>query len=114
VSILEEPAIIEKLIELDARALEINKKRRNQLKFLASRYKEEEQEIVNNYNKQIEEETREITKKIVQEAQQEINQMKLKNKEILKTMEQDFENSLKDITDEIMRQIFQFSRENNG
>ncbi len=113
-SILEEPAIIEKLIELDARALEINKKRKKQLKYLASRYKEEEQEIVNNYNKQIEEETRVITKKIVQEAQQEIDQMKLKNKEILKTMEQDFENTLKDITDEIMRQIFQFSRENNG
>ena len=112
--LLEEQEIIEKLIELDARALEINTKRKKQLTDLANRYKEEEQEIINNYKKQIEEETKKITQKIVQKAQHEINQMKLKNRGILKTMEVDFEKSLKDITDEIMIQIFQFTRENNG
>ena len=112
--ILEEQTIIENLIEFDARAIEIEAKRKKQLKELTNRYKKEEQEIVNHYQKQIEEETREITQKIFQEAQQEVDQLKLKNKEVLEKMEWEFDKSLTNITDEIVKRIFEFKKENHG
>ncbi len=107
VFILEEQDTIEELIELDSRAFEINSKRKKQLIDITSQYKKEEENIIAEYKKQIEDETREVAQRILQEAQQEIEQMRIKNREALEGMELDFEKSSKEITEEIMRKIFQ-------
>ena len=67
-----------------------------------------------NYASQIEDETRKTAKKILKEAQQEVDQLKLDTKEVLETMEREFEKSLKNITDEILKRIFDINRESHG
>jgi len=111
---LEEQAIIERLIELDARAIDISAKRKKQLEELEGRHKEEEQEMLKDYASQIEDETKKSTKKILQEAQQEVDQLKLNTKEVLENMELKFGKSLKNITDEILKRIFDINRESHG
>ncbi len=111
---MEEQTIMEKLIELDNRAAEINARRKKQIAELANRNKEEEQEILSAYTKQIEEETKKIAQKIVQEAQEEVDQLKLNTNEVLVNMEREFEKSLQGITDEIVKRIFTFNRESHG
>ncbi len=112
--ILDEQEIIEKLIELDVRALTINSRRKNQLVEITNQYKKEEQEIIKNYHWQTEKENVKTAQKILQEAQEEIEQFREKNKEILENMELEFKRSLATITAEIIQQIFQFNRENHG
>jgi len=111
---LEEQTIIEKLIELDTRAVDISARRKKQLVELEGRYKEEEQKILKDYASQIEDETKKSTKKILQEGQQEVDQLKLNTKEVLENMELKFEKSLKNITDEILKRIFDINRESHG
>ena len=48
--------------------------------------------------------------KIHQEAQQEVNQLKLNNKELLEDMTQKFETHLVDITEEIVKKILESNR----
>jgi len=108
--ILEEQDILETLINLDSRAIEINEKRKKQLAELTKRYKEEEVKIINHYKRLIEEETRAAVQKIQQEAQQEVNQLKLNNKELLEDMTQKFETHLVDITEEIVKKILESNR----
>ncbi|HZK40199.1 MAG TPA: hypothetical protein VFC91_01355 [Atribacterota bacterium] len=111
---MEEQTIIEKLIELDTRAVDISARRKKQLVELEGRYKEEEQKILKDYASQIEDETKKSTKKILQEGQQEVDQLKLNTKEVLENMELKFEKSLKNITDEILKRIFDINRESHG
>jgi len=111
---LEEQTIIEKLIELDSRAVDISARRKKQLAELEGRYKEEEQKMLKDYESQIEDETKKSTKKILQEGQQEVDQLKLNTKEVLENMELKFEKSLKNITDEILKRIFDINRESHG
>ena len=111
---MEEQTIIEKLIELDTRAINISTRRKKQLEELEGRYKEEEKKMLRDYTSQIEDETKKTTKKILQEAQQEVDQLKLNTKEVLENMEREFEKSLKKITDEVLKRIFDISRESHG
>jgi len=111
---LEKQAIIERLIELDTKATEINKRRKKQLADLESQYKEEEQKMLRDYASQIRSETREITQKILQEGQQEVSKLKMDTKAILEDMEKKFEKSQKNITDEILKQIFNIKKETHG
>jgi len=107
---LEEQDILENLVNLDSRAIEINEKRKKQLAELTKKYKEEEAKIINHYKKLIEEEKRAAVQKIQQEAQQEVNQLKLNNKELLEDMNQKFEAHLADITEEIVKKILESNR----
>jgi ribosome recycling factor len=111
---LEEQTIIEELIELDTRAVDISARRKKQLAELEGRYKEEEKKMFKDYASQIEDETKKTTKKILQEGQQEVDKLKLNTKEVLENMEREFEKSLKNITDEIIKQIFDINRESHG
>jgi len=111
---LEEQEIIENLIKLDDRAFEINTERRKRLTRISNSYKEEEQKIIDKYREKTEEEIKVITQKILEEGQKEVKQMKLKNKEILQNMEQEFEDSVQGMIDEILKKIFHISNENNG
>ena len=111
---MEKQAIIERLIELDTKAAEINARRKKQLADLESQYKEEEQKMLRDYASQIRSETREITQKILQEGQQEVSKLKMDTKAILENMEQKFEKSQKNITDEILKQIFNIKKETHG
>ena len=111
---MEEQTIMEKLISLDTRAVDINTGRKKQLVNQERRYKEEEQKILKDYANHIEKETREITKNILQEAQKEVEKLKLDSKVILDNMEKKFEKSLEDITDEIIIKIFSMKKESHG
>lgn len=111
---MEEQNIMEELIELDTRATDINARRKKQLVELEGRYQEEEKEMLRDYASQIEEETKKTTKKILKEAQQEVNQLKLNNREVLENMEREFEESLKNMTDEILKRIFDIHWESHG
>jgi hypothetical protein len=111
---LEEQTIIEELIELDTRAADISTGRKKQLAELEHRYKEEEREMLKDYTSQIEDETKKTAQKILQEAQREVDQLKLNTKEVLANMEREFEKSLKNITDEILKRIFDINRESHG
>ena len=111
---MEEQTIIEELIELDTRATDINAKRKKQLAELKCRYQEEEKEMLRDYESQIEDETKKTTKKTLEEAQQEVDQLKLNTKEVLENMEREFEKSLKNMTDEILKRIFDIHRESHG
>lgn len=111
---MEKQPIIERLIELDTKAAEMNERRKKQLVDLESQYKEEEQKMLRDYTSQIRDETREITQKIIQEGQQEVGKLKMDTKEILEDMEQKFEKSQKNITDEILKQIFNIKKETYG
>jgi len=111
---LEEQTIIEELIELDTRAADISTGRKKQLVELEHRYKEEEREMLKDYASQIEGETKKTAQKILQEAQQEVDQLKLNTKKVLENMEREFEKSLKNITDEILKRIFDINRESHG
>ena len=111
---MEEQTIIEELIELDTRATDINARRKKQLAELKGRYQEEEKEMLRDYASQIEDETKKTTKKILKEAQQEVDQLKLNTKEVLENMEREFEKSLKNMTDEILKRILDIHRESHG
>lgn len=110
---MEEQAIV-RLMELDARAFEISAGREKQLADIERRYKEEEQKMIKDFTRRIEDETREIAQKILQEGQQEVEKLNLKTGEILENMEREFEKSRKDMTDEILKRIFDVKRENHG
>lgn len=111
---MEEQEIIEKLIELDDRAFDINTERRKRLTKMSNRYKEEEQETINQYRRRTEEQVKTVTQKILEEGQKEVGQIKFKNKEILQSMEQEFEESVQNMIDEIIKRIFHINSENNG
>jgi len=111
---LENQPIIERLIELDTKAAEMNERRKKQLLDLENQYKEEEQKMLKDYAYQIEDETKKITKKILQEGQQEVSKLKMDTKAILENMEKKFEKSQKNITDEILKQIFNIKKETHG
>ena len=111
---MEEQTIIEELIELDTRATDINARRKKQLAELKGRYQEEEKEMLRDYTSQIEDETKKTTKKMLKEAQQEVDQLKLNTREVLENMEREFEKSLKNITDEVVKRIFDIHRESHG
>jgi flagellar hook-basal body complex protein FliE len=111
---MEEQTIIEELIELDTRATDINARRKKQLAELKGRYQEEEKEMLRDYTSQIEDETKKTTKKILKEAQQEVDQLKLNTREVLENMEREFEKSLKNITDEVVKRIFDIHRDSHG
>lgn len=111
---MEKQAIIERLIELDTKAAEMTESRKKQLADMESQYKEEEQKMLRDYESQIRNETREITQKILQEGQQEVSKIKMDTKAILENMEQKFEKSQKNITDEILKQIFNIKKETHG
>jgi DNA anti-recombination protein RmuC len=111
---LEKQPIIERLIELDTKAAEMTERRKKQLTDLESQYKEEEEKILKDYAIQIRDETRKTTQKILQEGQQEVSKLKMDTKEILEDMEQKFEKSQKNITDEILKQIFNIKKETHG
>ncbi|MDD3655849.1 MAG: hypothetical protein PHI72_03685 [Atribacterota bacterium] len=111
---MEEIDIIENLINLDSKAIEISEKRKEQLLDLTNQYKEEELKIIKNYKKQIEEKTRYIVQKMEQETEQEVNQLRLENKILLEDMQKKFEKNLKGIIDEIIKRIFEINRENYG
>ena len=111
---MEKQPIIERLIELDTKAVEINARRKKQLADLECQYKEEEQKMIRDYASQIRDETREITQKILQEGQQEVSKLKMDTKEVLEDMEQKFEKSQKNITDEILKRIFNIKKETHG
>ena len=70
--------------------------------------------MLRDYASQIEDETKKTAQKILQEAQQEVDQLKLNTKEVLENMEREFEKSLKNITDEILKRIFDINRESHG
>ncbi len=107
---MEEQDILENLINLDSRAIEINEKRKKQLVELTKKYKEEEAKIINHYKRLIEEETRAAVQKIHQQTQQEVNQLKLNNKKLLDDMTQKFETHLADISEEIVKRILEGNR----
>lgn len=111
---MEKQPIIERLIELDTKAAEMTERRKKQLTDLESQYKEEEEKILKDYAIQIRDETRKTTQKILQEGQQEVSKLKMDTKEILEDMEQKFEKSQKNITDEILKQIFNIKKETHG
>jgi len=111
---LENQPIIERLIELDTKAAEMTERRKKQLADLENQYKEEEQKMLRDYTSQIRGETRKITQKILQERQQEVSKLKMDTKVILEDMEQKFEKSQKNITDEILKKIFNIKKETNG
>jgi len=111
---LEKQPIIERLIELDTKAAEINARRKKQLADLESQYKEEEQKMLRDYMHQTKDEAKKITQKILQEGQQEVSKLKMDTKAILENMEQKFEKSQKNITDEILKQIFNIKKETHG
>jgi len=112
--ILEKQPIIERLIELDTKAIEMTERRKKQLADLESRYKKEEQKMLKDYAYQTEDETKKITQKILQEGQQEVSKLKMDTKEVLEDMELKFEKSQKNITDEILKQIFNIKKETYG
>lgn len=111
---MEEQNIIEELIELDTRATDINTRRKKQLAELEAQYQEEEKKMLKDYASQIEDETKKTTKKILKEAQQEVDQLKLSTREVLENMEREFGESLKIMTDEIFKRIFDIHRESHG
>lgn len=111
---MEKQPIIERLIELDTKAAEMTERRKKQLADLESQYKEEEQKMLRDYVSQVRDETRKITQKILQEGQQEVSKLKMDTKAILEDMEQKFEKSQKNITDEILKQIFNIKKETHG
>lgn len=111
---MEKQPIIERLIELDTKAAEMTERRKKQLVDLESQYKEEEQKILRDYASQVGDETRKTTQKILQEGQREVSKLKMDTKEILEDMEQKFEKSQKNITDEILKQIFNIKKETHG
>jgi len=111
---LEKQPIIERLIELDAKAAEMTERRKKQLADLESQYKEEEQKMLKDYMYQTEDETKKITQKMLQEGQQEVSKLKMDTKVILENMEQKFEKSQKNITDEILKRIFNIKKETHG
>ena len=111
---MENQPIIERLIELDTKAAEMTERRKKQLADLENQYKEEEQKMLRDYTSQIRGETRKITQKILQERQQEVSKLKMDTKVILEDMEQKFEKSQKNITDEILKKIFNIKKETNG
>jgi vacuolar-type H+-ATPase subunit H len=80
---LEKQPIIERLIELDTKAAEINARRKKQLADLESQYKEEEQKMLRDYMYQTKDEAKKITQKILQEGQQEVSKIKMGTKAIL-------------------------------
>ena len=111
---MEKQPIIERLIELDTKAVEMTERRKKQLADLESQYKEEEQKKLRDYASQIRDETRETTQKILKEGQQEVSKLKMGTKEILEDMEQKFEKSQKNIINEILKQIFNIKKETHG
>ena len=111
---MENQPIIERLIELDTKAAEMTERRKKQLVDLENQYKEEEQKMLKDYASQVRDETRKITQKILQEGQQEASKLKMDTKVILEDMEQKFEKSQKNITDEILKKIFNIKKETNG
>jgi len=111
--ILEEKAIIERLMELDNRANKISEKRKKQLEDLKNKYKEEEQKIIMDYMCQIKNETKSTSIKILQEAQMEVKRQKVTTKEILETMERKFEKYQKNISDNILKKILYIKKEKN-
>jgi len=70
--------------------------------------------MLRDYASQIEDETKKTAQKILQEAQQEVDKLKLNTREVLENMEREFEKSLKNITDEILKRIFDINRESHG
>jgi uncharacterized membrane-anchored protein YhcB (DUF1043 family) len=111
--ILEEQAI-ERLIQIDARAVEISASREKQLEDLERRYKEEEQKMIRDFARRIEDETGEAARKILQEGKEEVEKLNLKIAQILENMERDFEKICKDMADEILGRIFDIKRETHG
>ncbi len=111
---MEEQIMMEKLIELDTRAKEINEKRKVHIAELARRYQEEERGIIFGYKQQIEDETRKTARRILQEARQEVDELKRNNLKILENMEQEFHKSLAGITDEIVKRIFRTNSKRHG
>jgi len=77
---LEKQPIIERLIELDTKAAEMNERRKKQLVDLESQYKEEEQKMLRDYMYQTKDEAKKITQKILQEGQQEVSKIKMDTK----------------------------------
>ncbi|MEA1939060.1 MAG: hypothetical protein U9N03_00135 [Candidatus Caldatribacteriota bacterium] len=111
---MEKQPIIERLIELDTKAAEMNERREKQLVDLESKYKEEEQKMLKDYKSQTKAATRKTTQKILQEAQQEVSNINMDTKEVIEDMERKFEKSWKNITGEILKQIFNIKKETHG
>lgn len=107
---MEEKDIIANLISLDVHAAEISETRKKELADLKNKFLEEELSIIKRYKEQIEEENKTIVQKIEQETEQEVNRLRIENKQLLANMQQKLEKYLKDIVDEIIEQIFKIDR----
>lgn len=110
---MEEKDIIANLINLDVHAAEINETRKKELADLKNKFLEEELSIIKRYKEQIEEENKTIVQKIEQETEQEVNRLRIENKQLLTNMQQKLEKYLKEIVDEIIEQIFRIDRGND-
>lgn len=110
---MEEQAI-ERLMEIDARAVEISTSREKQLADLERRYKEEEQKMIRDFAQMIEDETRKAARNILQEGKEEVEKLNVKTRETLENMEREFEKICKDMADEIQKRIFDIKRETHG
>lgn len=110
---MEEQAIT-RLMELDAKAEEISAGREKQLAELERRYKEEEQKMVADLSCRIEDESKEVAQKILQEAQQEVEKLNKRTAKALDDMEQKFRKVHQSLTLEILKRIFDIKRENHG
>lgn len=110
---MEEKDIIANLINLDVHAVEVSETRQKELADLKNKFLEEELNIIKRYKEQIEEENKTIVQKIEQETEQEVNRLRIENKQLLTNMQQKLEKYLKDIVDEIIEQIFRIDRGND-
>lgn len=110
---MEEQAI-ERLMEIDARAVEISTSREKQLADLERRYKEEEQKMIRDFAQMIEDETGKAARNILQEGKEEVEKLNVKTRETLENMEREFEKICKDMADEIQKRIFDIKRETHG
>lgn len=110
---MEEQAI-ERLMEIDARAVEISTSREKQLADLERRYKEEEQKMIRDFARMIENETEKAVQSILQEGREEVEKLSLKTRDVLENMEREFERICKEMADEIQKRIFDIKRETHG
>ncbi|SHM58771.1 hypothetical protein SAMN05660826_01423 [Caldanaerovirga acetigignens] len=101
---------IERFIEIDGKAANIKETREKNLAELESKYRREIQDMIENFNQKIDEKVNEIYSKALSEGNREVEELKKRARELIKTMETKYLEIKEEIINKFLSEIFDIKR----
>ncbi|ADL08453.1 hypothetical protein [Thermosediminibacter oceani] len=101
---------IERFLEIDSKAVEIREKRDKSLADLESRYRREIQEMIESFNREIDQTVKDIYAKAILTGNQQVEKIQKDTTELIKNMEARFTQVKDEIKDEFINTIFDLKR----